>query len=239
METPMQVSVSSILSVLFFAPRDVANKAAFVSHFTEATKVFDADPMILPIGNAPPQVPRIVMKSRDGRYVCEVALDRLSFAYHDAKKQKRTLESLYPEYRDVLHHVIVAAMAGLSCPIVRLGFVTRHLIELGDGANEWLRQTYLRLERVPAAHETHLHLLHRLPMESASVNRWIKIWTLRDQQNAERDPALAVEIDINTIPEANRRFDRSEIVAFFLDAFDRAEKDLKAYTLDFIERDTD
>jgi hypothetical protein len=231
----MQISVGSLLSVLFFPPHDIPNKAAFVSNFLDYTKVFDADPMILPIGNAPPPVPRIVMKSRDDRHVCEVALDRLSFAYHDVHQQKRTLDSLYPEYRDILHHVVLAALAGISVPIMRLGFVTRHLIELDGGANEWLRQTYLCQDRLPVAYETHLNMLHRFEMESFRVNRWVKIMTLRDQNDPERDPALTVEIDINTFPEDAMRFDRSAILAFYLDGFDRAEKDLRAFVTDFLQ----
>ena len=230
----MQISVGSLLSVLFYSPHDIPNKAAFVSNFLDYTTVFDADPMILPIGNAPPPVPRIVMKSRDDRYVCEVALDRLSFAYHDAHQQRRTLDSLYPEYRDILHHVALAALAGINVPIVRLGFVSRHLIEMDGGANEWLRQTYLREDRLPVAYETHLNMLHRFEMESFHVNRWVKIMTLRDQNDPERDPALTVEIDINTFPEDTVRFDRSAILAFYLDGFDRAEKDLKTFVTDLL-----
>ena len=233
----VKVSVNSILSVLFFPPRDIPNKADFVSRFIEHTTVFDADPMILPIGQAPPPVPRIAMKSRDGRYVCEVSLDRLSFAYHDTRKQQRPLEGIYPEYREVLHHVILATLAGLRPSVVRLGFVTRNLVECGEGANEWLRQTYLRPDRLPAGYETHVHILHRLEMESFRVNRWLKIWSLRDQADPERDPAVAVEIDINTLPEREGRFDRSAILAFFLEGFDRAEKDLKTYVLDLLASD--
>lgn len=229
----MQISVSSVLAVLFYPPYDVPNKASFVSNFLEYTKVFDADPMILPIGNAPPPVPRIVMKSRDERYVCEVALDRLNLAYHDTRQQKRSLDTIYPEYREILHHVVLGALAGITAPVVRLGFVTRHVAELGDGANEWLRQTYLREDRLPQAYETHLNMLHRFEMESFNVNRWIKIWTLRQQNEGDHDPALAVEIDINTFPDENARYDRSAILAFYLDAFDRAEKDLKEYVTDF------
>jgi len=230
----MQVSTNQILSVLFFPPHDVQNKATFVSNFLGYTKVFDADPMILPIGNAPPPVPRIVLKSRDERFVCEVALDRLNLAYNDARNQKRTLESLYPEYRDILHHVVLGTLAGLGVPIMRLGFVTRHLVEIGESANEWLLQTFLRPDRIPTAFETHLNMLHRFEMESFRVNRWIKIWTLRDPNNPTRDPASMVEIDINTFPEENIQFDRAAILAFYLEGFDRAEKDLKSFILDYI-----
>jgi len=233
----MQVSASQILSVMFFPPRDIPNKATFVSNFLDYTEVFDADPMILPIGNAPPPVPRIVLKSRDERYACEVALDRVSFAYNDTRNQRRTLDALYPEYREILHHVVLATLAGIGSPIVRLGFVTRHLVEIGESANEWLRQSYLRTERLPTAYETHLNLLHRFEMESFRVNRWIKLWTVRDPNDPERDPAVMVEIDINTFPEESARFDRAAILAFYLDAFDRAEKDLRAYALDYLAKD--
>jgi len=229
----MQVSVGSIVSVLFFPPRDIPNKAAFVSNFLDYTKVFDADPMILPIGNAPPPVPRIAMKSRDGRYACEVALDRMSFTYQGAGKEKRTLDSLYPPYRDILHKVIVAALASLGAPIVRLGFVTRHLVEIEGSSNEWMRESYLRADRLPPADETHLNFLHRLEMESFKVNRWIRIRTLREKNPPHNDTALAVEIDINTLPDRTARFDRSAIVGFFLDAFHAAQEDLQSYVLDF------
>ena len=228
----MQVSARQILSVLFFPPRDIPNKATFVSHFLDYIKVFDADPMILPISNAPPPVPRIVLKSRDERHVCEVALDRLSFAYNDARSQKRALDALYPEYREILHHVVLATLAGIGSPIVRLGFVTRLLVEIGESANEWLRKAYLQPDRIAAAYETHLHLLHRFEMESFRVNRWIKIGTLRDPNDPTLDPAAMVEIDINTFPEEGARFDRSSILAFYLESFDRAEKDLKTYVRD-------
>ena len=228
----MGASVRSILSVLFFPPRDIPHKAAFVNNFLEYTKVFDADPMILPIGNAPPPVPRIQMKSRDGRFGCEVALDRLSFAFNDVRNEKPTLDALYPKYRDVLNHVVLATLSGIGAPVVRLGFVTRHLLELSEGANEWLRETYLRTDRLPVAFETHVHLLHRLKMESFPVNRWLKIWTVREQDAPERDSAVVVEIDVNTLPEQDQPFDRSTILAFFLDAFALTEQDLKAYVLD-------
>lgn len=230
----MQVSTSQILSVLFFPPHDIPNKAAFVSNFIEYTKVFDADPMILPMTNAPPPVPRVVLKSRDERFACEVALDRLNFVYNDTLNQRRSLDSLYPEYREILHHVVLGALAGFNVPILRLGFVTRHVVATGDGANEWFCQTYLRPDRLPAAYETHLNMLHRFEMDSFQVNRWIKLWTLRDQADAAHDPAVAVEIDINTFPENTTPFDRAAILSFYLEGFDRAGKDLKAYVLDFL-----
>lgn len=225
----------SVVSVLFFQPRDIPNKAAFVSNFIEYTKVFDADPMILPITNAPPPVPRIAMKSRDGRFVCEVALDRLSFAQHDVAGKRQTLEQIYPQYRELLNRVVLAAMAGLASPVVRLGFVTRHIAELGRSANEWLREAYLRAESLPPAHETQLGFLHRFEMESFAVNRWVRIRTLREKKDPSHDWALSVEIDINTPPEAGRRFDRAAILAFFLEAFDRAERDLRSHLPDFFE----
>ncbi len=225
----METFVHSILSALFFPPRDIANKAAFVSGFLEQTRVFDGDPMILPMGNAPPPVPRIVMKSRDERYACEIALEHLHFTYNDTRQQRRTLDSLYPEYRDVLHRVVVAALAGIGAPVMRLGFVTRHVIEPGESANEWMRQNYLQGDRIPAAFETHLHLLQRFEMETFRVNRWIKLWTLRDPQQPEKDPAAMMEVDVNTIPEPGAQFDRSAIVDFYLNAFDQTEKDVRQF----------
>ncbi len=227
----METFVQSILSALFFPPRDIPNKAAFVSGFLEQTRVFDADPMILPMGNAPPPVPRIVMKSRDERYTCEIALEHLHFIYNDTRQQRRTLDSLYPEYRETLHRAVVAAMAGIGAPIVRLGFVTRHIIEPGESANQWMRKTYLQGSRIPEAFETHLHVLHRFEMEAFRVNRWIKLWTLRDPQHPENDPAAMLEMDVNTLPEPGVQFDRSAIVDFYLNAFDQTEKGVKQFLL--------
>lgn len=229
----MKVWVNSVLSVLFFNPSDIPDKAAFVSGFRDRTKVFDGDPMILPIGNAPPNVPRIAMKSRDGSHVCEVGLDRLSFAYNDTKNRRAAIDTIYPEYRQTLDRVVQAALAGISSPIQRLGFVTRHIVETGPGASGWFRSVYLHSDRVPEAFEAHLNLLHRFEMEAFHVNRWLKIRTLRDQQNPDVDPAVGVEIDINTIPEKGGVFDRSTVMAFYLEGFDRAEKDLQEYVLDF------
>jgi len=225
----MITSANSIVSVLFFPPFDIPNKAAFVSGFSEFTRIFDADPMILPIGNAPPGVPRIVLKKRDGSYACEIALDRLSFTYADTINCKRSLEALYPEYRGHLQFVVEAALAGIGSPVIRMGFVTRHLLELGAGANEWIRRWFLRADRLPGeAFETHVNVLHRLDLESFPVNRWIKIRSLRDQQHPERDPAALLEIDINTLPEHTGPYDRTALLAFYLEGFARAEEELKA-----------
>jgi hypothetical protein len=234
-ENAMLVSVNSILSVLFFRPYDIANKASFVNAFLEHTKAFDGDPMILPIGNAPPPVPRIVLKNREGSFVCEVALDRLNFSYVDVANRKRSLESLYPEYRKILDLVTQAAVAGVPSPVIRMGFVTRHLIETGEGANLWFRDTYLNTQRLPAAWETHLNFLERFEMESFPVNRWIKMRTLRDQQNPEVDPAVLAEIDINTFAENAGPYDHSAILAFYLEGFARAEEDLRTYVLRHVQ----
>ncbi len=223
----------SLQAVLFTTPYPIEHKLAFSTEFLKHTqKTFGNDPSIITAPqNAPPQVPRIEIKSPDQSHIAQFSNDRISFHFQDTFNAKMSLSAGFQHFMTGFHQEIQATMEFLNPKVVRLGFIIHLIADLGFSTNRFLSEECLKNNPFPDAHELNLGILYKLQLEGFHINRWARYKTLRAQNDPSIDYAMAIEIDLNTIAEEMNNFTASEILQFYTIAHENVTKDLKNYPL--------
>jgi len=222
----MDYPVNSITAALFYPRVPLEHGVAFANEFIQRTgSTLDYEPMVLPLREpVPPDAPRIVLRSRDSLFVCELALNRVNFHYYGHNGPPQSLERVFPRYREALYRVITALSEMIEEKANRLGFVVKIVKQTAGDASAILLDEFICDERFDEAVETHLHFLHQFELEGLPCNRWVRFRSLRPP-NAQGESRHALfEIDVNTRAEYNHVFASHEVVSFFLEAYEHARK---------------
>ena len=223
----------SLQSVLFTTPYAIERKLEFSSEFIKRTKkIFTSDPTISTAPkNAPPQMPRIEIKSPDQSHVAQFSNNRITFHYQDTQNRRIPLNNVFPTFSDNLGRQIQCIMEFLNPRVVRLGFIVRMITDLGYSANRFLSEECLKDNPFPDAHEINLGILYKTNMRDFSINRWIRYRTLRAQNDPSIDYAMAIEIDLNTLAEEMNNYPASSILEFYQAAQEHISENLGHFPL--------
>lgn len=162
-----------------------------------------ADPVLpnLP-AYAPPQVPRLVLRSPDNRWTYQVRGDRLDFVFQLPPEMlgQATLAETRRIQAQTGSAIWEALAAGFQAAGNRIGvvcvFFTRDL-----GAVGMLRRGFLQPSDAPEPHELQIHALHRMALQDVTVNRWTRVAAGVPLRGDHDRDGLRVEIDVNTLPE--------------------------------------
>jgi hypothetical protein len=223
----------SIQSVLFTNQYPLDNKLGFASEFVKrSSKIFSADPSIVTApGNAPPQAPRIEIRSPDQAYIAQFFNNRITFQFQDVRNMRTSLYQIFPNYIMEIRNEIQYIMEFLNPRVTRIGFVVKFISELGYSSNQFFNQECFKNNLFPEAHETNLGVLNKLMLDRFSVNRWIRYKTLRAQNDPSIDHAMSIDVDINTPGEEMNDFSTSEILDFYNLSFEHITGNLGEYPL--------
>lgn len=221
-------AVKSLQFIIFVPPFSPSNKIAFVNDFVIKTdNVFTHEPQILSLPKeAPPEIPRIVLRNDDQTYQVNFSINRITFLYQDALNRNSDFEGIYPNYRFNLSKVVHSLKGMTNLPFIRFGFVLNLLYEISESMNQYLSERYFKDNPFPDAHEIQLNVHHVFKMEEFSVNRWIKYRTLRKREAQEQDTGLGIEIDINSLADQNLNAGMNEALSFFMASKTYIEKGL-------------
>jgi len=171
--------------------------------------LFDGEPLVLPIPlDAPPEIPRLILKSKDDVHSCNVSPERIDLFYREKQPTKKWID-LRDEYLSRLLLISQSVVETLGMHITRLGSVAQFAVSVGQDASSITRKAYLRDGVLPGQRAIQLGVLDRQSLETTEINRWIR---LRGQ---EEESTLHVIVDINTIPEKKYNFDVKGIESFY------------------------
>lgn len=214
--------ISSMQAAIFCSELLISNKEEFIYHVVQETNDFlKGEPTILPIpDDAPPEIPRIILKSKTYPYSCNFCKNRFDFFYKEQEKPNKTLEEVFPNFRNILDRLIAYVKTSLNIKVIRLGFIPNFVIELKESGNEYLLREYLHPNLFLNPYEVQINILHKLELEPFKVNRWIKLKPLRMRSNIKDDRRILIEIDINTLSEEMHDFSPDQIKQFIVFAYD-------------------
>lgn len=165
--------------------------------------------MVLPLpSDAPSEIPRIVLKSKDEHYSCNVSGVRVDFFYRE-KEPSQKWTDLRDEYHRHLLAISQTVVETLRTSITRLGSIVEFYVPIGVSPSVAMRQAYLKEGVLPGEREIQLGALDRQYWETKEINRWVRV-TGKDGESAVR-----VVVDINTIPEKKYDFDVDGIESFY------------------------
>lgn len=212
----------AVCKLSLFAPDADASPQLFLRHLDPWREAFDGEQQVIPGGAAlPPEVPRVILTSRDTGLRADLAPARVDLQWH--RLRTATEES-------TLTHTLgrLAVLAGhyLTSIRPRIGrlacIVTRFAVS--DAPGEVLADHFCQpswrtgaINR-PENFELHAHKAYELP-SGRMVNSWIRHKTASITINDDSLRAVLVEQDLNTLSEdsPDADFTPEEIDAFFIE----------------------
>lgn len=194
----------------FFGAIDIRDPLEVGHGVRSATgDLLDGEPLMLPLpSDAPSEIPRIVLKSKDERYSCNVSGDRLDLFYRDKKPSRRWID-LRDEYFQHLCAISHTLAETLRTTITRLGSIAEFEVPTSTSPSLTIRRTYLKEGILPGEKEIQLAVLQQQSWEAVEINRWVRL------RGKEEESVLRVVIDINTIPEKKYDFDVASTESFY------------------------
>jgi hypothetical protein len=202
--------------VALFAPYDLTNKIAVANTMNERVKhVFDGEPLLLPIpADAPPDIPRIILTSKDQRYRCNITTNQLILIYTEQGKLDKEINDLREEYLALLCQIAEVVKGEWKTDVFRLGFVVRLLAFPSDPV-ELIKNTFIREGALKTPRQLEVHVLDRMAWDKLEINRWCRLSSAEIAGATGESKALSVLFDVNTIPEKRYDFSADSIIAFY------------------------
>ena len=227
----MRPDLVEVVQVLFFPEVIVPDKAKAAVDLNElASGVFDGDPLILPIpDDAPPEVPRFMLLSKDSSYEFQMAKDRLSLKVATPPNSEKPIE---PADAFRLGGVLVPHLyEAFHVKPHRAGLVATWAVSPKNGTpTGYLLENYVRTG-VPLGSpvQAQLHSLEKLNVGQFQTNLWTRILSgTRNRAGGPVDVLLYV-FDVNTFGEVRYSFSPESIDGFLLSGFRLVEERVAAH----------
>ncbi len=192
--------------------------AQVVSVLLTKLQQFSGDPVVLPIPKeAPPEIPRIVLKNPSDNLGLQIALARADL-YANAKLGAEIVsEQVFDEAIAIMEQVLDA----LHVRPGRLAVLATYGLKCDDPAatlvNHFCKSEWSDGGPLADLESFELHAHRRLALlEGLTVNSWVRCKTGQMSEGKRSFPALAIERDVNTLAEEadDREFDADELASF-------------------------
>jgi len=199
--------VQKIQFALFPKNLDLTDKIKIANDLkSNAGGIFDGEPTILPLLNdAPPEIPRIILKSKDNVFSCNISNSRIDFFLQNASAENN-FEVVKKDYLLKVESLYKYFVNNLKTSIGRIGFVVNFVSKLDDSANKLLIQTVLQNDFY-FAKSSKIKNISLIFSEGDKlnngfdVNRIIQIESLRKISDPADDKLISIKYDLNTSPE--------------------------------------
>lgn len=233
MNGKLSPKIKSIQAAIF-SPINLSDKLKVAQYIREGLNgILDGEPLIVPIPeDAPPEIPRIILKSKDGIYNCNVSTERIDLIFNEKSEPKLSLanakKQILPLFRKLTE---IAVDQKIANEINRLGLVFNFFIKLPKSGTKFLVETFLKQIPSGPPYETRIYFLYHDKIKNYEINKWIKISPLRKVKNKSDDTALSFIIDINTLSEMieKYKFNKKAIDNFYNESISIVEEDLQKY----------
>lgn len=211
----MQYFIHSMNSV-FYASLNLQNKLELASILHNETKiVFDGEPIILPLpDDAPSEIPRIILTSKDNEHKCHISKERVEFIYSNEANPDREVSELREQFLVTLGDIAKVVKSSWKVEVYRLGFVINSVGNY-EAPVEIIKTKFIREGVLNHPRRLEVFVLDRMTWDNLKINRAYRVYTLIKREGKEERKLLSVNFDINTIPEEKYSFDTESIVAFY------------------------
>ncbi len=194
--------------------------------------IFDGDPFILPLpADAPKEIPRITLDSKDKKYKLEVAPIRINFFRNKIDENDEIIPndvitpavSLFTQLLDSL---------GTQCDRIAI-VIDRNSIKDDAAkviASHFCKDNFIK-EPFDQPSEFEIHSLKKYSfLEKFEVNSWVRIRSAHMRyKSGIIQPIINVQQDINTIAEVTKIYSKEDITIFYEKIYDEFDKILKLY----------
>jgi len=219
----------------FFTPGLVfSDKLSLSAQLIKETgNIFDGDPIMLPIPpDAPPEFPRMILKSKDEKYVLEIKSSRIDFVVKSDQKdksQKNYPATLIKDYQDKLQFLSSSIISIFKAKIVRIGLILNIQFKVND-AVAVIKKSYVNDSKfTKEAYDLNIGFLNKETLNGIDANIWFRANALRLPEKDKDNKILLVMFDANTVPEKVLDLSDQNITDFTETTIKYLDKNLKSY----------
>jgi len=159
--------------------------------------LFDAMPQILPIpAEAPAEIPRVQMRSENGKYNCNIACSRVDFILNGDFRD----EIVWPDLtKDFLAKVkLFISSVFEQSNVVRFGLIGNFFIP-DKSATMSMTRKYLKID-LNSAEEINLRFNKKSSSHGYILNNITSVSTALAETNGQIDKGIFIELDVNNVP---------------------------------------
>lgn len=210
---------------MFFRPNISIDKNEKIELLTKIISkcgdLLDGEPTILPIPlDAPPDIPRLQISSKDNSYAYGISLKRSDFGFNEIGEPSKKIEDIRINLFKYEGELLDIYKDEKAWSISRLALVVNYVVELDDFAAKFIAQKFIT--EAPAYNSIELSLLKKCKMQTFDINRWIRIKPLEKKENT-----LHILVDVNTFAEEKLSLPSAEMKKFYEYAVLYIENELK------------
>ena len=213
----VELHFARLQTALFLTSLDTVKKLDLAMAIRSASGgLLDADPLMLPIPpNAPPELPRLQLRSGDGHWVYQVTGNRLDFVFEPPFDKLGDIEfaDTIQRQAQINGSIWDAIQAEYSASGSRIGIVSLFVSLPGDPVRV-LQTRFMQPSNAPTPHQLQLHALHKMVLGEIPINRWVRCIAGELPLESGSQDSLRVEIDVNTLPERHFGLGSAAILGF-------------------------
>lgn len=212
----MNIKPISAQLVIFSPGIVIANKLKVANTINDnLSSLFDSDPVMLPLPeDAPSELPRIQMSSKDKRYSLSIALKRIDFVFQYKEEDEKLFP--IPGFFEKFLTIFQYFSENIHTQFIRSAIITNWIMEIErSSAAEFLLDKYIQHKTpIVKPYELELHSLTKETVADFEVNRWVRIKSTHKKTEPEKSNLILFIIDINTLAEKSYEFDKDSLQRF-------------------------
>ena len=221
MNVPLNVKVVQV--AFFLGSIDLADRLKVAEIVRKSLgDILDGTPTILPVpDDAPLEIPRIILPSKDGKIICNISANRFDFIYQIQEQSEgiglseaeKLLEGITPKLNEIL-------FTGLKATSYRLGLIINYSYSSKEGGLVLMKTNILGDEN-DVANELQLHKMLKGEINAIKVNNWTRLIAIEEQP-------LVIVSDVNTSQSERYEINPKSSISFFEKAFEVSQKTVQA-----------
>ncbi len=216
-----------------FTPSFIFSTSEILKKLIELTPdMLDGDPTVLPLPeDAPHEIPRITLESKEKTYRLEVAPARISFFQNKIKEEDKVEPQ---EFVQRAGEVLINLLNSIGVNCGRIAAVINRF-SYQDNPGKEIALHFCKDNFIEAPFdrpsEFELHSLRKYDfLQSVKVNSWVRIRSggIKSEDGLFR-PVVFAHQDINTLAEETKTYNSEEILSFYKGVCSEFDKILKSY----------
>lgn len=219
------LSIQAVQIAYFYTGIDLSDKLK-VAQLAKASfgDVLDGEPTILPLPNdAPLEIPRVVLQSKNNIHLCNIAGNRLDFIIRIPEGGEYMsivdFKTSMPKIVDSLNNILLTEL--LVKPF-RLGLILTYVALPKIGGLSFVKKYFIG-ENKDLSVEAQVHKLTIESIDSIKVNNWIRVIAKENTLPTGENP-LTVTSDVNSLITEKVEYTDKLCLSFFNSSLDLSLK---------------
>lgn len=159
--------------------------------------LFNAMPHIMPLPiDAPYEIPRVLLRSEDNQYNCNISLSRIDFILNGNYRDETKWPDITKDFMAKVRLFVKSVYSRSN--ITRFGLIGNFFIP-DKQSSKSITKKYLKVD-LASAEEINLRFNKRVSYQDINLNSVTSINTIVIENNGVAEKGILIELDINNIP---------------------------------------